>query len=65
MLQTFFGFVAVAAVGVYVYLNMKAIWTNWMVWFVGSMLIYIICVSGFIYDIIHDVPFVGRNPKTG
>lgn len=39
MLQTFFGFVAFAAIGVYVYLNMKAIWTNWMVWFVGSMVI--------------------------
>lgn len=37
MLQTFFGFVSVAAVGVYVYLNMKSVWTNWKIWFVGSM----------------------------
>ena len=73
MLQTFFGFVSVAVIGVYVYMNMRAIWTNWKVWFIGSMvffsiitqIIYVICCSGFIYDIIHDVPFVGRNPKTG
>lgn len=28
-------------------------------------LIYITCCSGIIYDIIHDVPFTGRDPKTG
>ena len=28
-------------------------------------MIYITCCSGIIYDIIHDVPFTGRDPKTG
>lgn len=65
MLTTFFGFISVAAAGVFIYINLKFIWTNWIVWFVGSLLIYITCVSGVIYDIIHDVPFVGRDPKTG
>lgn len=65
MLTTFFGFISVAAAGVYIYINLKFIWTNWIVWFVGSLLVYITCVSGVIYDIIHDVPFVGRDRNTG
>ena len=27
--------------------------------------VFIICCSGIIYDIIHDVPMTGRDPKTG
>ena len=65
MLTTFFGFISVAAAGVFIYTNLKFIWTNWIVWFVGSLLIYITCVSGVIYDILHDVPFVGRDRNTG
>jgi hypothetical protein len=38
-------------------------------WFFGICLsikiIYITCCSGIIYDIIHDVPFTGRDQKTG
>lgn len=65
MISTFFGFISVAAIGVLIYIKLKFIWTNWIVWFVGSLLIYITCVSGVIYDIIHDVPFVGRDRNTG
>jgi oligosaccharyltransferase complex subunit gamma len=65
MITTFFGFIAVAAVGVYIYTNLKFIWTHWAVWFFGSIIIYVTCVSGVVYDIIHDVPFVGRDQKTG
>jgi oligosaccharyltransferase complex subunit gamma len=65
MLATFFGFISVAAVGVIIYVKLKFIWTNWIVWLVGSLLVYVICVSGVVYDIIHDVPFVGRDKNTG
>jgi oligosaccharyltransferase complex subunit gamma len=65
MVTTFFGFIAVAAAGVFIYVNLKFIWINWIVWFVGSILIYVTCVSGVVYDIIHDVPFVGRDRTTG
>jgi oligosaccharyltransferase complex subunit gamma len=65
MLATFFGFISVAAVGVLIYVKLKFIWTNWIVWLVGSLLIYVTCVSGVVYDIIHDVPFVGRDKTTG
>lgn len=65
MLTTFFGFISVAAAGVFIYTKLKFIWTNWAVWLVGSLLIYITCVSGVIYDILHDVPFVGRDRNTG
>lgn len=65
MLLMFFGFIAIMAFGVIVYTKLKHIWTNWVVWLVGVLLIYFTCVSGVVYDIIHDVPFVGRNRETG
>ena len=65
MVSTFFGFISIAGLFVLIYIKLKFIWTNWIVWFVGSLLIYITCVSGVVYDIIHDVPFVGRNKETG
>lgn len=65
MITTFFGFIAVAAAGVLIYVNLKFLWTHWIVWFIGSILIYITCCSGVIYDILHDVPFVGRDRNTG
>lgn len=30
-----------------------------------TQIIYITCCSGIVYDIIHDVPMTGRDPKTG
>lgn len=65
MCVMFLGFIAVMALGVVVYTRLKFLWTNWIVWFVGVLLIYITCVSGVVYDIIHDVPFVGRDRQTG
>lgn len=65
MLTTFFGFISVAAIGVLIYIKLKWLWTNWIVWFLGSIIIYVTCVSGVVYDILHDVPFVGRDRTTG
>lgn len=65
MVFMFFGFISVMAFGVIVYTKLRWLWTHWLVWFVGAILIYITCVSGVVYDIIHDVPFVGRDKDTG
>lgn len=65
MLTFFFGFITVMGAGVLIYTKMRKIWTHWVVWFAGVMLIYVVCVSGVVYDIIHDVPFVGRDRQTG
>lgn len=63
---TFFSiFILVAVIGAVAFIYLRPIWTNWIVWMFGAMIIYITCVSGVVYDIIHDVPFVGRDPKTG
>ena len=36
-------------------------------WIFGTLflmqIIYIVCVSGVVYDVIHDVPFVGSDGK--
>jgi hypothetical protein len=47
-----------------IYTKLKALWTNWVVWFVGVLVIYITCVSGVVFDIIDEVPFFGYDPKT-
>ena len=65
MLTMFFGFISIMGLGVVVYTKLKWLWTNWMVWFGGVLAIYITCVSGVVYDIIHDVPFVGTDRETG
>jgi hypothetical protein len=31
----------------------------------STQVVFVICCSGIIYDIIHDVPLTGRDPKTG
>lgn len=65
MIFMFFGFIGIMGLGVLVYTKLRWLWTHWLVWFVGVLLIYITCVSGVVYDIIHDVPFVGRDKDTG
>ena len=37
MLQMFFGFIAVALVGVYAYTRMKFLWNHWVFWLAGSL----------------------------
>lgn len=61
----FLGFIGLMGVGVVVYTKLKFLWTHWVVWLVAVLLIYVTCVSGVIYDILHDVPFVGQDRKTG
>jgi oligosaccharyltransferase complex subunit gamma len=65
MLTMFFGFISIVGLGVVIYIKLKPLWTHWLVWLVGVMLIYVVCVSGVVYNIIHDVPFVGRDRETG
>lgn len=65
MLFMFFGFIFVMATGVLIYTKLRWLWTHWLVWFLGVLAIYITCVSGVVYDIIHNVPFVGRDKNTG
>lgn len=43
MLKTFFGFIAVAALGAFVYIKLRFLWTNWVVWF--AMSIVSLCLS--------------------
>jgi oligosaccharyltransferase complex subunit gamma len=65
MLAMFFGFIAIMAAAVVIYTQLRWLWTHWVVWFIGVLAIYIVCVSGVVYDIIHNVPFVGRDKDTG
>lgn len=39
MLQMFFGFIALALAGVYVYTRMQFIWNHWVFWLAGSLVL--------------------------
>jgi oligosaccharyltransferase complex subunit gamma len=65
MIAMFFLFILVTVVGVVIYTQLQFLWTHWVVWFIGVILIYITCISGVVFDIIHNVPFIGRDQKTG
>ena len=48
MVTMFFGFILVTATGAFIYVKMKAIWTHWLVWFVGVIVI-IFSNEGYLY----------------
>jgi len=50
-------------VGVLAFLKFRPFFLNSKLWFIGSMLVYFICMSGIVYNIIHGVPFnnVGKD----
>jgi hypothetical protein len=43
MLTMFFGFIFVTAIAALIYLKLKFIWTHWLVWFVGVLVISLSC----------------------
>jgi len=65
MITMFVGFITVMGTITFLYIKLKGIWTHWITWLLTVLAIYVTCVSGVVYDIIHDVPFVGRDRETG
>jgi hypothetical protein len=61
----FIGFISLMAAVVIIYVKHRAFWTHWVVWFFGVLLIYTICISGLVYVIVDDMPFVGLDRETG
>lgn len=50
-------FGTIFAFGVSLFIKFKSFFVNKHLWFLGSMTIYCICMSGIVYNIIHNVPF--------
>lgn len=40
MFKMFFGFIAVAVVGVLAYIRLKFLWNHWIFWLVGSLVFF-------------------------
>jgi oligosaccharyltransferase complex subunit gamma len=55
--------VSVIAITVFLFRNFKFIFLNPMVWFVGSCVVYVVCIAGLVYNIIHNVPFTSVDSK--
>jgi oligosaccharyltransferase complex subunit gamma len=55
--------VGVIATIVFLFRNFKFIFLNPFVWFVASLVIYVICIAGLVYNIIHNVPFTSVDSK--
>jgi oligosaccharyltransferase complex subunit gamma len=45
------------AAGVFAFLKFRPFFLSSKLWMVGSMVVYFICMSGIVYNIIHNVPF--------
>ena len=50
-------FVTVLAFGFYAFRNFKPFLLSPYLWHVGSLLVFIICIGGIVYNIIHGAPF--------
>lgn len=50
-------FAGLLGVGVALFLKFRKFFINSKLWFAGSMTVYFICMSGIVYNIIHQVPF--------
>jgi hypothetical protein len=51
--------------GVWVMFKVRRFLLSPYVWFIVTIIVYYLCISGVVYDIIHKTPMTGRNQKTG
>lgn len=53
----FITFIFILGSGFYLFNNFKQFFMSPYLWLVGSLLVYIICIGGIVYNIIHGTPF--------
>jgi len=53
----FFVFLSLLSTGFYLFTHFKPIFLSPYLWLVGSFAVYIICIGGIVYNIIHGTPF--------
>jgi len=53
------------AIGAGVFILGRPIFLNPKLWFFGSIAIFITCLAGVVYNIIHGVPFFSVDKKGG
>ncbi len=57
----FIAFIMILGLGFYLFTNFKPFFLSPYLWLYGSLLIYIICIGGIVYNIIHGTPFAKFN----
>ena len=50
-------FLSVLSLGFYLFTNFKQVFLSPYLWLIGSFAVYIICIGGIVYNIIHGTPF--------
>jgi oligosaccharyltransferase complex subunit gamma len=50
-------FLSILGLGFYLFTHFKPFFLSPYLWLVGSFLVYIICIGGIVYNIIHGTPF--------
>lgn len=43
--------------------GMRTVFNNPRVWFVGSLVIYTVCMAGLVHNIIHNIPFTSVDNR--
>jgi oligosaccharyltransferase complex subunit gamma len=54
-------FLAVLGMGFFLFTNFKPFFLSPYLWLLGSFAVYIICIGGIVYNIIHGTPFAKFN----
>jgi len=49
--------IGILGAGVLAFLKFRPFFLSNKLWFIGSMIVYFICMSGIVYNILHGVPF--------
>lgn len=50
-------FLTILYIGVYLYKNFKFLLLSPYLWILGSLIVYLVCIGGIVYNIIHGTPF--------
>jgi oligosaccharyltransferase complex subunit gamma len=58
-------FLGILFAGYMLFNNFKFIFLNPYLWLIGSFIVYIVCIGGIVYNIIHGTPFAKFNREGG
>lgn len=47
----------------FVFIKLNTFFLHPKLWYAGSLIIYVICSAGIVYNIIHNVPYYSYNDK--
>lgn len=47
----------------FIFVRFNSFFLHPKLWYVGALIVYVVCSAGIVYNIIHNVPYVSYNDK--